>query len=389
MLFKDVMVNPDLKNQLVSLVNDNRISHAQLFLTQPGNHSFALAMAYAQYIHCANRTGTDSCGVCPSCQKYNLLSHPDLHFIFPNCITQSVKKDPDSFQFSKTFRDFVLQHNYHIGIEDWLSVLDGENKQATINIRDCSAIINKNGIRSYEGGYKIFIVWCLDRLYHAAAPKLLKTLEEPSDKTLFILITENADKILPTILSRTQLVKIPKLTKDVVAQQLMKDYKIDVTKAEDIAAIADGNYIKAIELQSGGAELTETINQVELLLNSMVALKMMKNPEQIRFADVQQVFSDIISRGREEQKQFFQFLTHIFRNILMAKYHNASLVNATNEEKIFIAKFKDVITLKNSMPILNECNRAIYHIERNGNSMLVFMDFYLKMSQLLERKVEV
>lgn len=383
MLFKDVMVDQELKNQLISLVNENRISHAQLFLSAPGSHSFALAVAYAQYLSCENRTENDSCGVCPTCQKFEKLAHPDLHLIFPNCISKTVKKDPDSFQFAQEFRDFVFKNNYHIDIEDWLKELDGENKQASINIRDCSNIINQNSTRSFEGGHKIYIIWNADRLYHAAAPKLLKTLEEPENKTLFILLTENQDKILTTILSRTQLVKIPQLQFQTIVDQLIQDFGVSTTKAEDIAAICDGNYNQARTLVQEGAQLKETLNQFETITKSFVALANKASNDQINFNEVKDIFNDIIAKGREEQKSFIKYMIRGFRNILMLSTGNEAMVKATNDEKRVLTSLQSVINLKNSSQILSECNSAIYHIERNGNSNLVFTDLYLKLAQIV------
>jgi len=381
MLFKNVMADPQLKQQLRLLVQENRISHAQLFLSQSGSHSFALAVAYAQYICCHQPGIDDSCGVCPSCVKFEKLSHPDFHLIFPNCIAKKVKKDPDSKQFSQDFKDFVLDKNYHISIDDWLSVLGGENKQATINIRDCSNIINQNSIQSYEGGYKIYLLWCVDRLYHAAAPKLLKTLEEPENKTLFILMTENPDKILATILSRTQLVKIPRLTEEVIHHWLMQDFHISSEKAADIVAICEHDYNKAVELYNGNIELKEMSRQLEVIWESMVALSRNATPDQIKYLDVQQIFADIIAKGREEQKVFIKFMTRIFRNALMCNVNNETMMSATVEEKKLINKYYPFITLRNISTILQECNQSIYHIERNGNSSLIFTDMYLKISQ--------
>ena len=383
MLFKNVLASPDLKNRLISLVKENRISHAQLFLSQAGAHSFALAVAYAQYICCQDRQEDDSCGVCPSCVKFEKLAHPDLHFIFPNCITKKVKKDPDSRQFAQEFREFVFAKNFHIDIEDWLSELDAENKQPTINIRDCSNIIQQNSIQSYEGGYKIFIFWCLDKLYHLAAPKLLKTLEEPEKNTLFILLTETPDLILPTILSRTQLVKIPPLTQETITQQLINDFGIASQKATDIAEISEGSYVKAINLHERSNDLREMLKKFEVLFSSMSALKSHASPQQVNFFAVQDVIASIVDLGREEQKSFLRFVSRIIRNILMLSSNNEVLVRATTEEKKIMGVFTKVITLKNAQSILNECNRALYHIERNGNSTLIFTDFYLKVSKLL------
>jgi len=383
MLFKNVLVSPSLKNRLISLVKENRISHAQLFLSQAGTHSFALSVAYAQYICCQDRKEDDSCGICPSCAKFEKLAHPDLHFVFPNCITKKVKKEPDSRQFAQEFRDFVFAKNYHIDIEDWLSELGGENKQATINIRDCSNIIQQNSIQSYEGGYKIFIFWCLDRLYHAAAPKLLKTLEEPEKNTLFILLTENQDKILSTILSRTQLVKIPPLSSDTIANQLVTDFGIALQKAADIAEISEGSYVKAINLHANSSELKEMLQKFETLFSSMSALKNNATPQQINYLKVQDEIASIVETGREEQKNFLRFVSRMIRSILMLGTQNINLVKATTEEKKTMGFFTKSITLKNAQPILNECNDALYHIERNGNSILVFTDFYLKVSRLM------
>jgi DNA polymerase-3 subunit delta' len=383
MFFKSVLVAPTLKSRLISLAKENRISHAQLFLSQAGTHSFALAVAYAQYICCQDKKEDDSCGVCPSCIKFEKLAHPDLHFFFPNCITKTVKKDPDSRQFAQEFRNFVFAKNYHIDIEDWLSELGGENKQATINIRDCSNIIQQNSIQSYEGGYKIFIFWCLDRLYHAAAPKLLKTLDEPEKNTLFILLTENQDKILPTILSRTQLIKIPPLSQDMITQQLVKDFGISTQKAADIAEISEGSYVKAINLHQNTQELRDMLHKFEVLFVSMSALKSYATPQQTNFLAVQDTIASVVDMGREEQKNFLRFISRMLRNILMLSSHNENIIKATTEEKKLMSYFAKAITLKNAQSILNECNQALYHIERNGNSTLVFTDFYLKVSRMM------
>jgi len=383
MLFKNLLVSPALKTRLISLVRENRISHAQLFLSQAGTHSFALAVAYAQYICCQNRKEDDSCGVCPSCAKFEKLAHPDLHMVFPNCITKKIKKDPDSRQFAQEFRDFVFAKNYHIDMEDWLLELGGENKQATINIRDCSNIIQQNSIQSYEGGYKIFIFWGLDKLYHAAAPKLLKTLEEPEKNTLFILLTENQDRILSTILSRTQLVNIPLLNSEAIAQQLVIDFGMAPQKAADIAEISEGSYVKAIKLHENSSELREMLKKFEILFSSMSALKNNASAQQINYLTVQDTIVSIVDLGREEQKNFLRFVSRMIRNILMLGSKNEEVVKATTEEKKTMNVFTKVIALKNAQSILNECNDALYHIERNGNSTLIFTDFYLKVSRLM------
>lgn len=379
MLFKDVLVEDSLKKKLIDLVKENRISHAQLFLSQAGSHAFALSVAYAQYICCQNRGENDSCGVCPSCVKFAKLAHPDLHIIFPNCTTNEVKKDPDYTQFADQFRQFVFQNNYHIDLHDWLIDLGGENKQAYINTRDCSLIVNQNSIKSYEGGYKIFILWMAERLYRDAAPKLLKTLEEPESNTLFVLITENSDKILSTILSRTQLVKIPKLSTSTIQQQLIKDFKLNEQEAQDIALVADGNYNQALRLLNSESDHHQLLEQVNKVLGSIVALSR-NNLSQVAYMDIQDCFKDIIDKGREYQKAFMDAFIRILRNMLMKDF---PVSKCNSAEQNITQTYATVFNLKNVSQVFDECNKAQYHIERNGNSALILTDWYLKVAALI------
>ncbi len=379
MFFKDILVDDSLKKKLIDLVKENRISHAQLFLSQAGSHAFALSVAYAQYICCQNRGEDDSCGVCPSCVKFAKLAHPDLHIIFPNCTTNEVKKDPDYTQFADQFRQFVFQNNYHIDLHDWLIDLGGENKQAYINTRDCSLIVNQNSIKSYEGGYKIFILWMAERLYRDAAPKLLKTLEEPESNTLFILITENSDKILSTILSRTQLVKIPKLSTSTIQQQLIKDFNLNEQEAQDIALVADGNYNQALRLLNSESDHHQLLEQVNKVLGSIIALSR-NNLSQVAYMDIQDCFKDIIDKGREYQKAFMDAFIRILRNMLMKDF---PVSKCNSAEQNITKTYATAFNLKNVSQVFDECNKAQYHIERNGNSALILTDWYLKVAALI------
>jgi len=385
MLFKDVLVEESLKRQLINLVKENRISHAQLFLGPPGSHKFALAVAYAQYLCCQNRGEDDSCGVCPSCIQFSKLSHPDFHLIFPNCVTKKVKKDPDYKQFTSEFIDFILQQDYQIDLNDWNALLGGENKQTFINARDCSNIIAQNSIRSYSGGYKIYLLWMVEKLYPSAAPKLLKTLEEPENKTLFILIAENSDNILPTILSRTQLVKIPVLNKDTIQSQLAKKYNISEEMAADIAEIADGNYINAQKIYQDNGELKEMLRQFHFFMDSSIA-NINNDLEKVKFIELLDLFNTIISQEREGQKSFIRYMIRMFRNILLLNTNNSALIKATTDEKKVIQLCSPYIRLQNISSIMEACNQAIYHIERNGNSSLIFTDLYLKITDYLKTK---
>lgn len=385
MLFKDVLVDPQLKKQILKQVHENRISHAQFFLAQSGSHAFALAITLAQYLSCEHPSDDDSCGSCPSCLQFEKLAHPDLHIYFPNCITKSVKKDPESQLFAQQFREFVFKHNYHIDIQDWLKELDGENKQASINIRDCSHIINQNSTRSYAGGYKTYILWNVDRLYHAAAPKLLKTLEEPESSSLFILISEKPDMILSTILSRTQLVKIPRLTNDLIASELQKQFPdLDATHAMDIAILSEGDYNKALKIHEDNSDLQSMLDAFTLVMSSAVAFAKGQTLNTVRYAEVQNCFDEISKQGREYQKQFLLFMLRMLRNVLMANQGHLSVIKATENELSAIHVFKENLNLKHISLITDECNKALYHIGRNGNSSLIFTDLYFKIASAIK-----
>ena len=382
MLFKDVLVEEGLKKQLISLVKENRVSHAQLFLGGAGTHKFALAIAYAQYLCCENRGEEDSCGVCPSCQKFSKLAHPDLHLVFPNCTTKKVPQDPDSRKFAKTFVDFVEQNRYHLDINKWLEVLEGENKQPSINIRDAANIINQNSIKAYEGGYKIFILWMADRLYRDAAPKLLKTLEEPENKTLFILLAESSDNILPTIISRTQLVKIPDMPTSMMVHELVEHYNVPQADAVDVAEVAEGSFVKALALLEDTSEMKEALSRFESLLSSALAHK--KNDlKAVNYIEIQQLIDIIAKEEREKQKMFLVYVMRLFRNMLLMSAKQETLIKATAEEKQFLVNYYSCINLKNITPVVAECNRALQHIMRNVNGGLVFTDLYLKWAALL------
>ncbi len=382
MQFKDVLADAALKQKLIDLVRAGRAAHAQFFLAQPGSHALALAVALGQYLCCENPGETDSCGECPSCKQFAKLSHPDLHLYFPNCITKSVKKDPDSAQLAPEFKEFVLKNDFHVDIQGWLGELDGENKQATINTRDCSDILHHNNMRSHQDGYKVYILWCVDRLYHLAAPKLLKTLEEPEPNSVFILISEEPDKILNTILSRTQLVKIPRLTDAEIAGKLRLQYpELTEEQASDIAVLADGNYNKAIHIATDNEEQTLMLQQFETVFDSIVALAQRSPLNAVQYDQAQEVFNEVTGQGREYQKQFLQLMLRMLRNILMQNSNHQGMLKVTHQEQKVIDKYRGTLQLKQISNMTELCNEACYHISRNGNSALVFTDLYFQLSK--------
>jgi len=385
MQFKDVLVDAAFKQKLVDLAREGRSAHAQFFLAQPGSHALALAVALGQYLCCENPGEHDSCGECPSCKQFAKLSHPDLHLYFPNCTTKSVKKDPESSLFIKEFRDYVLQNDFHVDINGWLNILEGENKQASINSRDCSDILHHNNTQSHQDGCKVYILWCVDRLYHSAAPKLLKTLEEPESNSVFILISEEPDKILNTILSRTQLVKIPRLTDAVLSEKLQQMYPdISPDEASDIAILADGNYNKAMHIVTDNEDQRVLLQQFEVVFDSVTALAQRKPLVSVQYEQAQTALAEVVASGREYQKQYLQLMLRMLRNILMMNSNNSGLLKVTHQEQSVLDKYRGFIHLKQISLMTDLCNEALYHITRNGNSSLIFTDLYFKLVKSFE-----
>jgi len=381
MQFKDVLVDAAFKQKLIDLAREGRSAHAQFFLARPGSHALALAVALGQYVCCENPNEHDSCGECPSCKQFAKLSHPDLHLYFPNCTTKSVKEKPDCAQLLPEFKEYVLKNDFFVNIHDWLLTLDGENKQASINSRDCSDILRHNNTRSHQDGYKIYILWCVDRLYHAAAPKLLKTLEEPEPNSLFILISEEPDKILNTILSRTQLVKIPRLDDADIAHRLLLSYP-DLTseEASDIAVLADGDFSKAMHIATDNEDQSAMLDQFETYFESVVAYAQRKPLVNINYEAVQEVIADVTGRGREYQKQFLLLALRMLRNILMQNTSHPELLKVTHREQSVLSKFQGCIQLKAASLMTAHCNQALFHITRNGNSSLILTDLYFQLA---------
>ena len=360
------------------------MGHAQLFQSKPGSHAFALAVAMAQYMNCEHPTDEDSCGHCDSCVQFEKLTHPDLHIYFPNSTSKKVKEDPESAKFTDEFREFVISHDYHIEILDWLMELGGENKQATINIRDCADIIRHNSTRSYSGGFKFYILWCIDRIYHAAAPKLLKTLEEPESQSLFILISEKPEQILSTIRSRTQSVNIPSLTNEQLSDALLRKFPdIGDQAARDIAILAEGDYNKAIRIHEDDSDFKASLRAFDTILGGALAFARQLSPDTVQYDSVQEELGEIVAQGRESQKDFISFSLRMLRNILMAGTSHPEMVRITTNEANVIEKFKGKINLKHVTLLTEEFNKAQLHISRNGNSNLIFTDLFFRMASAL------
>ncbi len=375
MLFKDIFGHENIKRRLIKSVTNNRVSHAQLFLGAEGCGKFALSIAYARYICCTDKQEFDACGVCKSCQKYNKLEHPDLHFFFPNAATTKVKK-PSSKSFLNDWRAFVKEKKFYISLSDWYSEINIENKQGIINAEDALDIIKVINLKSYESAYKIIIIYMAEKFYHASAPKLLKAFEEPPERTVFLLIAENQDAILKTILSRVQLVKVPKHAANDVLMFLKEHKSLESQDAAIISKIVDGNIVEAIRMADNTKDV---IFYFENFANWM-RLCYTRN-----FSDLIVWIDEMAKKtvGREKLKKFFTFSLRMARNSLLINLNSSSIMAVPNNEAGFLEKFHPFINERNILTINEEFNKALYHVERNINPKMLFMDLSFKMMKLL------
>ena len=366
MQFKNIHGQEKIKKQLIQTVKDNRVSHAQLFFGPEGSGKLALAIAYAQFISCTNKQENDSCGVCSSCIKYNKLIHPDLHFFYPNASNNKIRK-PRSKDFIKQWRELLIENDYNVNLNQWYEKVEIERKQAIINVEDCHEIIRTLSLKTYESEFKIIIIWMVEKLFHAAAPRILKNLEEPPEKTLFILITENYEKILSTISSRTQLIKIPKFKKKDISNFLKAKFDEPENVIYKASNLADGNIINAIDFLNNSEK--ENFNFIKF--REFLRLTYSND-----FIEINKFVVDIAKISREKQKHFISYGLKIVRNCIL-KNNNPDLVKTEGEELKFLNAFHPFINSTNYLQFNDELNEAFYHIERNGNSQIIFMDLAL------------
>jgi DNA polymerase-3 subunit delta' len=378
MRFSEIIGQEAIKKKLIQTVLDHRVSHAQLFFGPEGNEKLALAIAYAQFINCRQRITNghpDSCGTCPSCIKYQKLIHPDLHFILPIASTKKATKKVKSSDFLEEWRSFLTVNDYHVNLHEWYEFVGLENKQGIINVEDCNEINHTLGYKSYESEYKVMILWMVEKLYYAAAPKILKILEEPPEKTLFILITEDPDQVISTIRSRTLLVKIPKIGVADLSAYLIGKQGLGEREAGIIARQSYGNLKQALNrMQHVEEDQFNYINFRKWMLlcfdNKVVDLV---------------GFSGEISRiGRENQKEFLLYALKVIGFCSTLVFGNEEQVTAEGEEMKFLRKISSYINPSNFVRFSELFNTALYHIERNAHPQTLFLDVSMKAARLFQ-----
>ncbi len=374
MNFSQIPGQKDIIGKLIRSVHEERVSHAQLFAGPEGCGSMALALAYARFISCENRSEHDSCGICKSCVKYEKMIHPDLHFVFP-VVKGKKATDPVSDNYIEEWRAFVKKSPFFT-INKWLDSIEVGNAQGLIFASEAGEIIKKLSLKTFESDFKIMIIWLPEKMHQSAANKLLKMIEEPPEKTLFLLVSEEPDKVIPTILSRCQMVKIPTFSKTDIENYLMKRFGIPQEKAADISHVSTGNIVRAIDLCDSDDSSAANLDRFRSMM---------------RFAWKRDIISlitwseEIASTGREPQKNFISFALRILRENLMLTLDQKknSLVFLAGEEAAFSGNFHPFINENNINQLNDEFNLVFSHIEANGNSKIIFLDLALKVTRLI------
>ena len=377
MQFKDVIGQSAIKQRLIQSVRENHVSHAQLFLGPAGSGKLPLALAYAQYILCPNRIETDSCGICPTCQKMQKLVHPDLHFVVPTNTTKSVKSNPESDLFMEEWREYVQKNEGYINESGWYGFLDIENKQGYMSVRDAASLLRKLNMKAYEGDYKIAIIWMAEKMRTDTANKLLKLLEEPPEKTIFLLIAEDQDQLLATIKSRTALVKIPALDTAAIETALQQRFGCDPKQAHDAAMISEGDWLTA-------CQSFKDFEDHKFFFTTFQ--QWMRLCFRAAYSEIIDFSANVKSIGREKQKELLDYGLRIIRNSLLFNNNLAEIVMLPDDEKTFNSKFAPFVNPANLAQIVELFEEAIRQIERNGNAQIIFTDVSFKMIGLLKKK---
>ena len=390
MQFASIIGQKSTKEKLINLVSQNRLSHALLFLGKEGSGSLELAIALAQYVVCERNKPSDpnkesslfgeddtlpkvflsdSCGSCPSCKKAAEHIHPDIHYSFPTISTVEKAKSSD---FIVEWRNFLKQTSFGNSY-DWIQSLSNENKQGNITTYECEDILRKLHLKSFESGYKILIQWMPEYMGNEGN-KLLKMIEEPPPNTLFIFVAEDESRIISTILSRTQLIKINRLENVDVEEWLKNKQGLSSTKAASISSLSQGNLREAFQLLNQGDE-----NWNELLREWLNAILKNGPAAQVKWVD------DVSKFGREKQKQFISYFIHMLGTALHERILGTS--HGANEEEVdFAQRLNKFAAPEQLEAIVKELDSACYYIERNANPKMLFMALSLKIYHIIKDK---
>lgn len=381
MLFKDILGLSHIKNHLATGTDSGRIPHAQLFVGPEGCGTLPMALAYAQYIVCGNTNGENE-GQNEACNiKFNAISHPDMHFAFPVSNSDKIKSHAVSDHYMQEWRQFILEQPYG-NLFDWYRLIGIEKKQGQIGVDEAQDIVRKLSLKSYEGGYKVMLIWMADRMNTAASNKLLKLIEEPPEKTVFILIAEDEEQIIQTIRSRCQILHFPPLAEEVIANALVAEGLLR-PEAMRLAQEANGNFNKALDLMNKDSE--DLVFEKWFVQWVRSAFKAKGNKAAIH--ELILWSEEVAATGRETQKKFLHYCISVIRQAMLINYNVKELAfMQIHIDGFQLEKFAAFVHESNVMDITEELEDAIYHVERNGNAKIIFTDLSIKLTRLLHKK---
>lgn len=374
MQFKDIYGQEAVKERLLKSVHEGRVPHAQLICGPQGAQKLSIALAFAQYINCKNRTDKDSCGECPSCKKMAGLIHPDVHFAYP--IVKKGEKEAWCSDYAAEWRDMV-KNNTSFTLNQWLDLIGADNKQGVIYANESEAINSKLVQKAYEGGYKTMIIWLPEKMHPTCANKLLKTIEEPLGKTLFLLVSNNAEEVLGTILSRTQRIPIPPVSEEAIQQYLRaKHPELDEQMVRDAAHLGNGNLIEAEGSVTGSSDNNVYFELFKNVMRSSYA----RNAKGMK-----EWSEDMNSLGRKGQIAFLEYAQRMIRESFISNLKLPELNYMTAKEEEFVKKFGPFVNERNIAGLTKELQLAQRDLEQNTQAKIVFFDLALKMIMLIKQ----
>ena len=374
MFFKDIIGQSEVKERLTRTAREGVIPHAQLFCGPEGIGKFPLALAYAQYLNCESPSENDSCGQCPSCVKYNHLAHPDLHFVYP-IVKKAAKKKEVCDDYIADWRNFVKEKDYYFSYNQWLEYIDAENSQGLIYAKESEEILRKLSLRIYEAKYKVMIIWLPEKMHESCSNKLLKIIEEPTDNTIFLLVSDTPDNIITTIQSRCQRINIHGIEKQDIVQALESAYNITPEDATNVAHLSKGSYLKAIETISLDEEHKFFFN----LFVQMMRASYARDIKQIKT-----IGNELAGVGRENQKSFLIYSQRMVREYFISNLKHPEMIYVSSDEANFGTRFAPFINERNIIGCMVELALAERHIEHNVNAKMVFFDLCLKITMLIK-----